>query len=217
MRGRYINNSQSKTVLKWLTEPMYVWITVAVVVTALVFSLRPGTTETTIRFTGLLLQVLGVLTVIWGIYQIRALFGYPPIRQKIKAWIRRFPYPRHRETVRAGHAIHIGYELGADHYFIHGPATNPTTEMRLDALDKNVQTINERISTIGKEIEHRIEGLGQDIRKERDMRSAQNQQVHRKLEDTGTGGVHISAMGAVWLLFGATMSTAASEIACFLR
>lgn len=210
-------DSQAKTLLSWLGEPKYVWITVVVVICALAFALRPGTSEPAIRYTGLVLQVVGISTVIWGIYEIRGLFGYPPIRKKIKIWFRRFPYPRRRTTVSATHTIPIVYELGADEYFIHGPGDSPTTKMRLDALDKNVQTIHDRITTLGKEIEHRIEGLGQDLRKEQDARSVQHQEVRKTIEAIGAGGVHISAMGAVWLLFGVTLSAAGPDLACVLQ
>jgi len=37
------------------------------------------------------------------------------------------------------------------------------------------------------------------------------------LEATGTGGVHISAIGASWLFVGIILSTAAPEIAEFLK
>jgi hypothetical protein len=39
----------------------------------------------------------------------------------------------------------------------------------------------------------------------------------KKLEATGTGGIHISAIGASWLFVGVILSTAAVEIVQWLN
>src|SRR3546814_19763489 len=56
----------------WLTEPRHFWLATFVVALALVFALRRGTTEPEIRISGLLLQILGIGTVVWGIRETRS-------------------------------------------------------------------------------------------------------------------------------------------------
>lgn len=50
-----------------------------------------GCTEQAIRLVGLLLQLLGISTVIWGITKTRAQFGHSPIHHSVADWFRRCP------------------------------------------------------------------------------------------------------------------------------
>ena len=86
-----INASRLKAVWPGLFEARYAWLSATVICVALVISLRPHMTESVIRLTGLVLQLLGISTVIWGISETRALFGHPSFASKAKAWLSRFP------------------------------------------------------------------------------------------------------------------------------
>ena len=55
------------------------------------------------------------------------------------------------------------------------------------------------------------------LKNEEKTRQVEDNALHKKLEATGTGGVHISAIGASWLFVGVALSTASVEIAGFLK
>jgi hypothetical protein len=55
------------------------------------------------------------------------------------------------------------------------------------------------------------------IKSEAHTREAEDRILHKKLEATGIGGVHISAIGALWLFVGVVLSTAALEISNLLK
>jgi hypothetical protein len=55
------------------------------------------------------------------------------------------------------------------------------------------------------------------LKGEEHARQSEDNEIHKKLEATGTGGVHISAIGASWLFVGVILSTAAVEIAELLK
>ncbi len=55
------------------------------------------------------------------------------------------------------------------------------------------------------------------MKREEQVRQAEDNAIRMKLEATGTGGVHISAIGASWLFAGIILSTAATEIASLLK
>lgn len=65
----------------WLAEQRFMWLALGVSVLALAVALRPGASEPAVRYTGLMLQLLGICTVVWGISETRALFGHPAIPQ----------------------------------------------------------------------------------------------------------------------------------------
>jgi len=55
------------------------------------------------------------------------------------------------------------------------------------------------------------------LKNEEQQRQAEDNSIRAKLEATGTGGVHISAIGVSWLFVGVVLSTAGVEIAELLK
>ncbi|MGD0233387.1 MAG: hypothetical protein ABSC55_02500 [Syntrophorhabdales bacterium] len=212
-----INAFRLKTLWPWLVEARYAWLSLAVISLALVVSLRPHTTEPVIRLTGLALQLVGIGTVMWGISETRALFGHPSFASKARAWLVRFPLLRRNVVLTVG-SLTTSAALGkARLYGTQGPGVNPTIESRLDALEKNVTSIHERISQTQKEMDEEFEKTTGALMREEQLRQAEDNAIREKLEATGTGGVHISAIGASWLFVGVILSTAAPEIAALLK
>ena len=61
--------------------------------------------------------------------------------------------------------------------------------------------------------EDNIRRHGQDLKEERRARDSADQEIRDKMKATETGGLHISAMGALWILEGVTMGTIPTEVA----
>ena len=212
-----INASRLKAVWPWLVEARHASLAAAVICVALVISLRPHTTEPVIRLTGLVLQLLGIGTVIWGISETRALFGHASLTSKVRAWLVRFPLLR-RNVVVAAAGVELAAAVGKGRAHVtYGPGTNPTIDARLEALEKNVTSIHERISQTQKEMDEEFQKTADALKREEQSRRADDRAIRHKLEATGTGGVHISAIGALWLFVGVILSTAATELAQLLK
>jgi hypothetical protein len=90
-------------------------------------------------------------------------------------------------------------------------------ETRLDALEKNVTAIHERISQTQAEMDEGFQRSADARKREEQSRLAEDAAIREKLEATGTGGVHISAIGASWLFVGVILSTASAEIAALIK
>ncbi len=99
----------------------------------------------------------------------------------------------------------------------YGPGANPTIEARLEALEKNVTSIHEHISQTQKEMDEEFQKTADALKREEQSRQAEDRAIREKLEATGTGGVHISAIVALWLFVGVILSTAATELAELLK
>ena len=97
------------------------------------------------------------------------------------------------------------------------PGPNPTIETRVEALEKNVGLIHERISNAEKEMDEEFRKATEALKNEEQARQTEDHAIREKLEATGTGGVHISAIGASWLFVGVILSTTSIEIAEFLK
>ena len=213
-----MNPSRGRELVYWLGDAKHVWISAGTTVFALIVALRPGTREPCIRYTGLALQLMGIGTVIWGIRETRALFGYPSIRTKIAAWFQRFPLWGHNSTVGAT-GMAVGLSGGkVQSRSKHGPiGPNPTLGARVAALEKNIDAIHDRIDATQKEFDSALTVVGNDIKAETQIRQDDGGEMRKALETMGTGGIHISVVGASWLLVGVVLTTAAPELADFLK
>jgi len=211
-----ISASRFKGIWPWLAEARNVWYSAAGIVIALIISLCVYPTECGIRMTGLGLQLLGIGTVIWGISETRALFGQPSFVSKIKAWLVRFPLLRRNVALSLDSASHVIVSGKATVYQTH-KATDSTTEARLDSLERNVIFIHERITQTQKEMNEGLHKISASVKHEEQLRQTEDNEIRKKLEATGTGGVHISLIGASWLFMGVTLSTAAPEIVTLFK
>lgn len=212
-----ISASQVKQLWPWLVEARFVWLALGVIAVALIVALRPYTPEYVIRLTGLVLQLLGIGTVIWGISETRALFGHPSCASKAKSWFERFPLWRKNIALASGAATLPAFTGKGRGYSTKRLDPNSTIENRIDALEQNISLIHERISSVEKEIDEEFRKTAEALKNEEQARQAKDNVIHAKLEATGTGGVHISAIGAAWLFIGVVLSTAGVEIAEFLK
>ena len=209
--------SRIKSFWPWLADAKFVWLALGVNALALVVSLRPGTNEPLIRLVGLPLQLFGIASVIWGISETRALFGHASIGSKATGWLRRFSLLRREAIVIAGSAS-VSVSVGTVRAFgTHGSGQNSTVESRLVAHESNINTIHDRTSATQKEIDQERQKSADALKQEEMGRRQEDSAIREKLEVAGTGGVHISAIGASWLFVGVILSTAAPEIAALLK
>jgi hypothetical protein len=212
-----LNFSRYKTVGPWFAEAKYFWLALAVNLLALVACLQAGTAEPKIRLTGLLLQLLGIGTVIWGICETRAFFDHLPVSEKAKNWLRRFPLLRRDGVASGGACVLAVSAVGGRGFGTFGPGLNPTIESRLDAAEKNIAAIHELITANQREMDAGYQKLTDTLDHEQETRKIENAALESRLDAASTGGVHISAIGASWLFVGVVLSTAAPELAGCLK
>jgi len=163
------------------------------------------------------LQLLGVATVAWGISETRALFGRPSLSHRIIVWLNRFPLWR-RNIVIELQGIAATASVGrASAHVVHSAAIDATIEARVAALEKNIASVHDRIGEIHRETREELQNLVVAVSREERGRLAEDEQLRRTLEAASTGGIHISAIGALWIFVGLILSTAAPEIAALLK
>jgi hypothetical protein len=205
--------SQLKFLWNQFLEVKHVWIPLCVIIVALALCLRACTSEPWIRMAGLVLQLFGILTVIWGISETRALFGHPSLARKAKDWINKCLILQRPTVINASAASVVAAGCKANIHTTHGPGDNPSIESRVDSLEKNIGALREQIDNTRQEIDLEINKTADRIASEEQLRVSGDKAISEKLEATGTGGVHISAIGAVFLFFGVILSTVSAEIA----
>jgi len=206
-----------KAIFHWITEPHLVWMALLGVVLAGIIVIRAGVSEIQVRLTGLVLQLLGLGTVVYGIRETRKLFGRPSFRQSLRGWLSRFPRWRRDVVVGAGAASLVVTAGGAGvHVWTKVDPAAPI-EAQLNALTRNVERMNERLTQMQKDSDSELRKHSESLRQERQFREEGDEHLHKRLEAAETGGLHISLIGAIWIFLGLILSTVSPEIAQWAR
>jgi len=187
-------------------------------------SVPKGGTEPALRIMGLFLQVFGIGTVAYGIHETRMLFGRPGIFPSFLAWL-------NRVLISGGHIVSgensdvIGTLSGTfpamkgnmRGHWLESAAFDASIEKRIEALEQNIEHINSRINQTQAEMDQNFGAQTAALEQEKQVRTEQDQYLSSKLEVTETGGINISVMGLIWLLFGVISSTISVELAAYFK
>jgi hypothetical protein len=203
----------------WLKGPMDFWIaalgTVAVfIVTAVVIMGFGARCEPSIRIAGLVFQLAGIGTVIWGIDATRRLFGlqgfFSPLRQLLRRRPPWTPTPVYGTgALTSGAATVRGEGYGWMNATINDPA-----EKRIAALEKNLATVDSRLSQLVSNNNKRFGEMNERQNSEKIETYKRIDEIENTMKSASTGGMHLSLTGAFWIAIGIIMSTIPLEISC---
>jgi len=203
-----------RKLLIWLFE--WRWFCFGcLVVASPVFIYFIGAGEAAFRYTGLVLQLLGIGEVAWGINGTRKEFGLPSV---FAVWRKRLDYLFGGQVVTG--SVHItlpSNAINARGYRTVVAGVNSTIDERVQALEENLKLVNDRVSQTQNEIDQEFRKQYDALKQEQQDRSNEDQDIREKIELTETGGLQISAIGALCLFFGVFMSAIPSELAGFMN
>lgn len=202
---------------RWLlAEPRFVWLCAAGLLAAIAIPVALGATEQAIRLSGLLLQLGGIITVVWGVVSTRRFFGLPSIRSGLAAWWSRAPFKPRNVVVGVG-AVELGiFGHGEAHTWIPIDHSAPVAE-QIKALERNVALIHDRIGATHADARTKHEELKAKVTEHAAQLADVRSTLSADLRRFGTGGLHISGIGAAWLFLGSIMGSASQELASWRR
>lgn len=204
--------------LRWFfVEPWHFWIAFSVPVAVVIVAAGFIRSEPAVRLAGLGLQLLGILTAVWGIIETWKYFELGDPLRRITDWLRRCPLRKLPPITGSMTATEQGDSGAARGFTWWEPKPQAPLEERLRILEKNIPLLNERITDTQRELDVAVTRL----QRQASQATAHAQQVEhhlsKKLTDLGTGSLHISAIGAFWLFVGSILGTASQEILRFLQ
>jgi len=196
---------------QWVSVPSTEWFGLGAIA-AVGFGVASfGGSADAFRFAGLILQLMGIASVGWGIVQTRRLFGHPRLAQVARAWLGRFPSwkpgPREASCEAATSA-----RFSVEGYAESKAPPDATLEQRVTVLEDNLRRANDRMSSINERLKKKTSELSAELRAESQSRASSDRSLRQQLESASTGGLRLSAVGAIWLMVGVTMSTIPSEL-----
>jgi hypothetical protein len=196
-----------------MREASLLWLTLVTLLAAFSFPALLGMAEWQVRVSGLFLQLLGLSTVAWGLRETRRLFERPSVVTLFFSWLARFPRWRRSIVVIAGTAT--GLSIAGSARLRAWTPMNPDAPVdeQLRALRNNVDRLDQRLTNAESDVDKHRSHLQDAVRAEQEARSQGDKDLRARLEAAQTGGLHISLMGLVWLLFGLVMGTISGELA----
>ena len=208
-----------RAVAHWLRRvpvaPHY-WYAVVVVMASLAVMWMCGWTEKAFRITGMVLQLIGVLATVWGIWRTRSDFAQPSVCSQFSSWLRTFPRWNPPPIELSVKPIEVGLFGEAHAISTSGPSVDQTVEGRLAHLENivkkmEVEQAKTHIAVIEAErkAQHAIDAQALAL-------GGQIDEVSKKVETTATSGVHVAAFGVILLFFGTIFGGAAPELHCLL-
>lgn len=171
-----------------------------------------------LRYAGLILQILGVVTVAIGLRDRRQTFQRPGLPRLFLQWFARFPRYAPKPHVISAQGIASAAAVGSAYAFgWHGVPDNATVEERLVVLQKNLDTVRQLALDAQKQAQVEAAKLDSKLEAERREREVSDRALCTKLESVGAGNLHLEGAGVFWLIVGIVLGTAPNEMATLVR
>lgn len=201
---------------RWLfVRPRLFWMGILPIAVAFVVCLL-GKTETPVRVSGWLLELLGLGSTGWGLNKTRKDFDLPALYTLIQRWWEVRPRRRRKHAVATSSS---GLSVGGSRVRGYGWTTiNPDApmEQRLAALVENVERLRRDLNDAQTGLETLSSRVTDGLQREAKARSSLAEELRTKQKSVLTDGLLISLVGLVWVGIGLTLSTMSQEISAVL-
>lgn len=172
-------------------------------------------TEPSFRIIGLVLQILGIATVILGLNQTREQFNHKSYKSLLNDWLKRCPIkdkPVFIEPESIGTSFSIGDVVLTTVFRLD---SNETISEQLAKVEKEILSLQTQIDNASTKNKEEINKLNREINGEKNERDQAINKTLKIVESASTGGVHISLIGTIWLLIGVILSSLSPELSKF--
>jgi hypothetical protein len=161
------------------------------------------TLSAAIRYAGLILELLGLMTVVVGLSETRRLFGRAPLSARVMDRFRRLVGSFKRAEpidleASAGGMANAGGELS----LIHSAGPDSSLERRLSILEEEVNRLRKEFGTKVDKLRQELIRVEATIDRERQERHDEDLKTAKKLEELAVGGFHLETVGLWWLVLG---------------
>lgn len=205
--------SRLRASASWLTaRPWVLWPTILCLIILLpIILLFLSHLEQKLRFAGMVFQLYGVLTVWLGILETRKLFGHPGLISKLRKWLNLCPIRKKNYVLKAEPARYNIFGNKIRFSVTANVKPDATSEECTKVLEKNMVYLGNRIDEVEKEMDQRLGEQNDLLKQEQQSRIEESKKLSALLESAETGGLDVSAMGAISLVIGVILSTIAPE------
>jgi hypothetical protein len=172
----------------------------------------PASASAALRYAGTSLQILGLLSVARGLYDMRQLF---PKRKE--GWFRRLGQVFGRPKVVSVEASAGSTALVEGRPRLRsGAGPGATVEQRLEVLEGNVKQLEGEMDAEIKDVKEQVARVQGGLNRERDERRGADDKTANQIENVAIGGLHLEVVGLLWLVLGVLVTSIPDEAARLL-
>jgi hypothetical protein len=195
----------------WEANPFWGPFIVAVVICLLVTVVSPCPVEREVRLIGMVLQLLGVVTIVM---RLRATQRQFPGQMLNLWWLGRPQFRVRNRVVSATGTVTSVATVRAEARVSLGPQA--TVEQRLAMLEDSHTKLADKVGDLGKEVKRQTDGLSTKLTAEAASREAGDKRIEGQVRAAAVGSLHLDAWGILFFLFGIIAGTASPEIAAWI-
>ena len=174
-------------------------------------------TAQTIKISGYILQLMGMVFAIRGVLNIRSHFGHPPLKSLVIIWLQKFPKWKKHATISikpSTISIKTSWAI-LDSWTKDNP--EESIEKRIGAILTNIDSLKATQQESSKQIVPIKENYKTQIELQKQTISNVQEKLSSDLEVVHTSDILVSLVGLVWLTVGITMGTLPIEIHTLIK
>jgi len=211
-----------RTLTAVLRDAWYMWLCIGVLLFAFIVGftahrLLSVTLTDAVRYSGTVLQILGLSTVALGLRQMRRMFDRPSVGAAILRWLRRFAAAFTGPKSISAQASLVGVAtMTGELRVIRGVGPGATLDQRVSILEENLKLLRDELDTRLQGVRQELGTVKESIERERQERRVADEKTARKIEEVAIGGLHLEVVGLIWLFLGVMAASIPDVIAACL-
>lgn len=201
---------------RWIKD-FYCWVAegkkvyVAIFVPICVFYPAIWLSPDYIRWSGWMLQLLGMLLAINGLLKVRSYFISETLYELFVNWLNRFPTGKGKTFTQTGN-INLNLRVKAQQGLWSSDNVNLSIEERIERIIENINRIKEKQNKHANDIDDLKVSDEKIMKTVEEADKKVEESIESNLKSLHTDGFITSLAGLLWLTVGLTMSTMAQEL-----
>jgi hypothetical protein len=176
------------------------------------------TSQTSILYAGTLLQFFGLVLVAKGLSDVRREFDRPSFFARLRSWLTQVATAfRAPQTISLTASAAIAFAGAGSATLGRARNANATVEERVAVLEADLEALRTEHTKHVARFSSEVSRLGTDLKSELQARTSADTALRSKIEAFAVGGLHLEAVGLIWLSVGILASSVPQRIAVLLE
>lgn len=165
------------------------------------------------RLIGLLLELFGICTVVYGLNEAFKFFEHTALLDIIVKWFKRFPKFFENHILVGSANIQENFSDSCNGIITTSANPNTSFENRISILEQQYNKLFIQVQNNRTHFTSELKKFSSDLNTEINQRIIGDKHNQQTLKEFAVRDVYIELVGIIWLLFGAISATASTELA----
>lgn len=199
--------------LQNVTKP--VWIFILGLIFSFIPFFSPTSSVDNLRYSGIILQILGVAKIFWEISSVKRHFNLPSYSDKLKSFFHRLF--RKEKVINLETALFESEVLKARLTARYELPSDPDNRDMAAAFNWFSDYFSSQIKSLNSEFDTKISEINKKIEMESKVSLERLDSVRDDIKSYATGGFEVSLLSAFWIILGIIFSSLSPEIVSLFK